>query len=144
LSRFGHAAVAILASVGVMDRSATLFLALATLALAHAAHAQPAPTFQARCGELRQAMASLQGREEDELITIEVVGPLAFLRDAGGIVYLGLCGPPDPRVLCVTYETMGRKLGDRVVVTGSILPRGPDFIQLDPCLHHEPTPEDKD
>ena len=47
------------------------------------------------------------------------------------------------RVLCVTYETNGRKVGDRVVVTGSILPRGPDFVQLDPCLHNEPTPEDK-
>jgi hypothetical protein len=29
-------------------------------------------------------------------------------------------------------------------VTGSILPRGPDFVQLDPCLHHEPEPGDKD
>jgi hypothetical protein len=134
--------VAILASVGAMHRTA-LLLALAVLASAAAARAQPAPSFQARCGELRQAMAGLNGREEDELITIEVVGPLAFVRDAGGIVYLGLCGPPDPRVLCVTYETNGRKLGDRVVVTGSILPRGPDFVQLDPCLHHEPGPDDK-
>jgi len=118
--------------------------ALAALALSAPAHAQPAPTFQARCGELRAAMAGLNGREEDELVAIEVVGPLAFVRDAGGIAYLGLCGPPDPRVLCVTYETNGRKVGDRVVVTGSILPRGPDFVQLDPCLHNEPTPEDKD
>ena len=120
-----------------------LLLLLTTPAVVDSAHAQPAPTFQARCGELRQAMAGLNGREEDELITIEVVGPLAFVRDAGGIVYLGLCGPPDPRVLCVTYETNGRKVGDRVVVTGSILPRGPDFVQLDPCLHHEPGPDDK-
>jgi hypothetical protein len=118
-------------------------LVLATLTLADTTHAQPAPSFQARCGELRAAMASLNGREEEELVAIEVVGPLAFVRDAGGIVYLGLCGPPDPRVLCVTYETNGRKVGDRVVVTGSILPRGPDFVQLDPCLHNEPTPEDK-
>jgi hypothetical protein len=130
-----------------MHRASTLFLALAALALAafaDTAHAQPAPTFQARCGELRAAMAGLNGREEEELVAIEVVGPLAFVRDAGGIVYLGLCGPPDPRVLCVTYETNGRKVGDRVVVTGSILPRGPDFVQLDPCLHNEPTPDDKD
>ena len=119
-------------------------IALATLPLTTPTHAQPAPSFQARCGELRAAMAGLNGREEDELVAIEVVGPLAFVRDAGGIVYLGLCGPPDPRVLCVTYETNGRKVGDRVVVTGSILPRGPDFVQLDPCLHNEPTPEDKD
>jgi hypothetical protein len=119
-------------------------LLLTALAFPDTTTAQPAPTFQARCGELRAAMAGLNGREEDELVAIEVVGKLAFVRDAGGIVYLGLCGPPDPRVLCVTYETNGRKVGDRVVVTGSILPRGPDFVQLDPCLHNEPTPEDKD
>ena len=118
-------------------------LALATLACANAAGAQPAPSFQARCGELRQAMAGLRGREETELVTIEVVGPLELVHSESGLVYLGLCGPPHPRVLCITYETNGRKAGDRVVVAGSIVPRGPDFILLDPCLHRLPDREDK-
>lgn len=118
-------------------------LAIAALAASGPAGAQPAPSFQSRCGELRQAMAGLRGREETELVTIEVVGPLELVHTETGLVYLGLCGPPHPRVLCVTYETNGRKVGDRVVVAGSIVPRGPDFIQLDPCLHRLPEPEDK-
>lgn len=111
--------------------------------LSGTAAAQPAPTFQARCGEVREAVAGLQGREQNELITIEVIGELVHLEEGAGLVYLGLCGPPDPRVLCVTYQTNGRKLGDRVVVVGALVPRGPDFIQLDPCLHNLPGPEDK-
>jgi hypothetical protein len=112
-------------------------------ALAASAAAQPAPRFQAACGELRAAMAGLKGREADELITIEVTGTIEYLQEGLGLVHVGLCGPPHPRVLCVTYETNGRKLKDRVVVAGAIVPRGPDFIQLDPCLHREPEPGDK-
>lgn len=115
---------------------------LASLGAA-APSAQPAPSFQARCEELRGAIAGLQGREERELITIEVVGTLEMVREESGLALLGLCGPPHPRVLCITYETNGRQVGDRVVVVGSIHPAGEDFIQLDPCLHYPPTPEDK-
>ncbi len=89
-------------------------------------------------------MKGLGGREEREVVTIEVVGPLQIVREENGLVLLGLCGPPDPRVLCITYETNGRQPGDRVLVVGSIHPAGEDFIQLDPCLHYTPTAEDKD
>jgi hypothetical protein len=106
--------------------------------------AQPAPSFQARCSELRAAMAALQGREEKELVTIEVIGPLQIVREENGLAFLGLCGPPDPRVLCITYEANDRQVGDRVVVIGSIHPAGEEFIQLDPCLHYTPSAEDKD
>jgi hypothetical protein len=105
-------------------------------------HAQPAPTFHAHCNDLRKAMSDLGGREDRELVTIEVEGPLALVHESNGLVYLGVCGPPAPRVLCVTYETNGRKVGEKVVVVGSIVPRGPDFVQLDPCLHH--LPEDRE
>ena len=88
-------------------------------------------------------MAGLKSREQDELVAIEVVGELKLVHEVAGLVYLGLCGPPHPRVLCVTYETNGRKLGDRVVVAGTIVPRGPDFVQLDPCLHRLPDEDDK-
>lgn len=130
-----------------MRTPAALFLALAPLALsltsADRAAAQPAPSFQSGCAKLRDAMVGLKGREESELVTIEVVGALELVHQEMGLVYLGLCGPPYPRVLCITYATNGRRKGDRVVVVGSVVPRGPDFIQLDPCLHREPEPGDK-
>ena len=111
--------------------------------LAEHVSAQPAATFQARCSELRDSMKALAGREERELVTIEVVGELQIVREQDGLVFLGLCGPPDPRVFCITYEANGRQVGDRVLVVGGIHPAGEDFIQLDPCLHHTPTAEDK-
>jgi len=120
------------------------FVAFLASLSSSAPSAQPAPSFQARCGELRQAIKELEGREERELVTIEVVGPLQIVREDNGLAFLGLCGPPDPRVLCITYEANGREVGERVVVIGSIHPAGEDFIQLDPCLHYTPTAEDKD
>ena len=96
-SRSRHPAVAILAFVaGAMHRSATLVLVLTALALPDAARAQPAPTFQARCGELREAMAGLKGREEDELTAIEVVGTIAYLRDLGDSSISACAGRPIP------------------------------------------------
>lgn len=106
--------------------------------------AQPAPSFQARCSELKERMASLKAQEQGELATIEVVGVLQIVREEGGLAFLGLCGPPHPRVLCISYDAAGRQVGDRVVVVGSVQPTGEDFIQLDPCLHYTPTAEDKD
>lgn len=98
--------------------------------------AQPAPSFQATCSELRQAVRDMNW--QGELVTIEVVGELTIVDTDGALVYFGMCEPPDPQVLCVTYESNGRKVGERVVVTGAYIPRGPDHIQLDPCLHHLP------
>lgn len=109
-----------------------------------AASAQPAPSFQARCSEIKESLSALKGQSQGELVTIEVVGPLQIVREEGGLAFLGLCGPPDPRVLCISYEAGGRQVGDRVVVVGSVRPTDEDFIQLDPCLHYTPTAEDKD
>lgn len=99
--------------------------------------AQPAPTFRATCPELRGALRDHKIDGYD-LVTIEVIGRLTIAHSDGTLVYLGMCRPPDPQVLCVTYELDGRKVGDEVVLTGSYIPRGPNHIQLDPCLHHEP------
>ncbi|MEZ5787849.1 MAG: hypothetical protein R3D62_15555 [Xanthobacteraceae bacterium] len=121
----------------------TILAVYSALVVSGAALAQPAPSFQATCAELRQAMAGLKSREENELVAIEVVGDLKLVYEGPGLVYLGLCGPPHPRVLCVTYQTNGRKVGDRVVVVGTIVPRGPEFVQLDPCLHSLPDEDDK-
>jgi hypothetical protein len=97
------------------------------------AAAQPAPSFEVSCGELRGALNKLG--EPDEITTIAVKGKLIAVRSDGALVYLFLCDPPAPRVLCVTYQTNGSKEGDEVIVTGNLIPRGPDHVQLDPCLH---------
>jgi hypothetical protein len=99
------------------------------------ASAQPAPSFRATCGELRREIAKL-GWTEGELVTFEVVGTLTVVHHDGALAYLGMCKAPDPQVLCVSYETNGRKVGETAVLTGSYIPRGPNHIQLDPCLHH--------
>ena len=127
-----------------MRLSVVAFIAFLGSFAPGAPSAQPAPSFQAKCSELREAMKSLQGREEREVVTIEVVGPLQIVREENGLMFLGLCGPPDPRVLCVTYETNGRQPGERVLVVGGIHPAGEDFVQLDPCLHYSPPAESKD
>ena len=98
--------------------------------------AQPAESFLARCGELREAIGKLERTDEEEMVTIAVSGRLSAVRSDGALVYLFMCAPPDPRIVCVTYETNGSKEGDEVILTGNYLARGPDHIQLDPCLHH--------
>lgn len=114
-------------------------LALAVLPAMHAAEAQPAPSFHATCGELRAAVDELKDKD-GELVTIAVEGELTFVGTAGGgaVVYLVMCKPPDPQVLCIAYETNGMKPGDKAIVTGSFIPRGRDHIQLDPCLQNDP------
>jgi hypothetical protein len=122
-------------------RSLRSAIAAFALALAPAAPtpavAQPAPSFLAKCGELRKAISNLK-QKDDELITIEVEGELTTVKSDGALVYMLMCRSPDPQVLCVTYETNGRKAGERVILTGSYSQRGPNHILLDPCLHHLP------
>ena len=99
--------------------------------------AQPAPTFQSDCRGLRDAVATLKNPDGD-LVTIAVEGDLTIVHSDGALVYLVVCRAPNPQVMCVTYETNDRKVGDRVILTGAYVPRGPNHIQLDPCLHHPP------
>ena len=99
--------------------------------------AQPAPTFRATCEDLRGALREHRV-DGSELVTVEVIGTLTLARSDGALAYFGMCEPPHPRVLCVSYDLGGRKVGDRAILTGSYIPRGPDHIQLDPCLPHDP------
>ena len=108
-------------------------LAALLLLFAGPAGAQPAPSFEVACADLRGALAKLG--EPTEITTIAVKGKLIAVRSDGALVYLFLCDPPAPRVLCVTYQTNDSKEGDEVIVTGNLIPRGPDHVQLDPCLH---------
>jgi hypothetical protein len=53
------------------------------------AAAQPAPSFEVSCGELRGALKKLG--EPDEITTIAVKGKLIAVRSDGALVYLFLC-----------------------------------------------------
>jgi hypothetical protein len=116
-----------------------LYAALAVAAAAVPARAQPEPSFDADCGELRTAIETL-GDIGDRLVTIRVKGTLRGVQSDAALAYLLLCAAPDPQVLCVTYSTGGRKAGEQVTVTGTFSPRGPNHVLLDPCL---PEPKDE-
>ncbi len=91
------------------------------------------PAYTPQCHEVR---ALTRDRETGETrVDFSVTGPLALVHFDGTLAYLGLCGtPPDPKVLCVTYQTNDMKVGDVVTVAGGYSRPNPDFIVLDPCL----------
>ena len=120
-----------------MIRKLVLLACAAACGAPSAAPAQPEPSFHATCGDLRAALETLDG-EDDQLVTIQIEGTLTAVESDGALVYMGLCGPPDPGVLCVTYADGGRRVGDLVVVSGNHSRYGPDHVLLDPCLHFPP------
>ena len=96
------------------------------------------PSYQAQCHEVRDLT---KDRETGETrVDFSVTGPLALVHCDGTLAYLGLCGTaPDPKVLCVTYQTNDMKPGDVVTVAGGYSRPNPDFIVLDPCLAQRPS-----
>ena len=95
------------------------------------------PSYQARCHEVRELTRNRQ--TGDTRVDFSVTGPLALVHFDGTLAYLGLCGTePDPKVLCVTYQTNDMKVGDLVTVAGGYNRPNPDFIVLDPCLAQRP------
>jgi len=121
-------------------------LAVGSLQAAHAQEEQEKnpfaapdmqPSYRARCHEVRELT---KDRETGTTrIDFSVTGPLALVHSDGTLAYLGLCGAaPDPKVLCITYQTNDMKVGDLVTVTGGYSRQGPDFIVLDPCLARRP------
>jgi hypothetical protein len=95
------------------------------------------PSYRARCHEVRELT---KGRETGETrVDFSVTGPLALVHFDGTLAYLGVCGAePDPKVLCITYQTNDMKVGDVVTVAGGYSRPNPDFIVLDPCLAQRP------
>lgn len=95
------------------------------------------PDYQARCHEVRELT---KDRETGATrVDFSVTGPLALVHFDGTLAYLGLCGTaPDPKVLCVTYQTNDMKVGEVVTVAGGYSRPNPDFIVLDPCLAQRP------
>ena len=100
------------------------------------------PSYQAQCHEVRDLT---KGRETGATrVDFSVTGPLALVHFDGALAYLGLCGTaPDPKVLCITYQTNDMKVGDVVVIAGGYSRPNPDFIVLDPCLAQRPAPADQ-
>ena len=118
-------------------RTIAAFAGTALLLTPAAGLTQPAPSFHATCGDLRSKAATLKP-DAETLVTIEVEGALRGVHFDGALAYLLLCAAPDPQLLCVTYATGGRKVGDRATVTGAFSQRDADHILLDPCLASPP------
>jgi hypothetical protein len=95
------------------------------------------PSYRAQCHEVRELT---KDRETGSTrVDFSVTGPLALVHFDGTLAYLGLCGSaPDPKVLCVTYQTNDMKVGEVVTVAGGYSRPNPDFIVLDPCLATRP------
>ena len=106
------------------------------------ADADMQPAYQARCHEVRELT---KGRETGSTrVDFSVTGSLALVHFDGTLAYLGLCGTePEPKVLCITYQTNDMKVGDVVSVAGGYSRPNPDFIVLDPCLAQRPDPADQ-
>lgn len=73
-------------------------------------------------------------------ISLTIRGRLAAVDHDGALAYLVLCEPSDVQVLCITYETGGRKPGDGVVMAGGYIRAGERRVVLDPCLAADPAP----
>jgi hypothetical protein len=114
---------------------AALTLGCAAAVFSWRVEAQPEPSFRSTCGDLRESLRKLNSKPDD-YFTIEVADTLTGVHSDGALVYMTMCSPPDPQVLCVTYSMGDRKKGEKAIIVGPYSERGPDHIMLDPCLHH--------
>jgi hypothetical protein len=95
------------------------------------------PSYRAQCHEVRTLTRDRQ--TGSTRVDFSVTAPLALVHFDGTLAYLGLCGTaPDPKVLCITYQTNDMKVGEVVTVAGGYSRPNPDFIVLDPCLAQRP------
>ena len=76
----------------------------------------------------------------DYRIDLSVVGSLTAVQTDSVLWYLVLCSSPDIRIMCVTYESNGMAVGDRVIVKGGYRRLDANHVQLDPCLANRPEP----
>jgi hypothetical protein len=114
---------------------AALTLGCAAAGFSCRVEAQPEPSFRSTCENLRESLGRLNPKPDD-YFTIEVVGTLTGVHSDGALVYMTMCSPPAPQVLCVTYSMGDRKKGEKAILAGTYSEQGPDHIMLDPCLHH--------
>jgi hypothetical protein len=114
-------------------RPATLAAFCAWGALGLPAKAQPDPSFRTSCDGLRAKLQELSPKPD--YFTLQLVGRLEFVGTTDSVALLGMCGPPNPRVLCVTYKTDDWRVGDTAMLSGTFSEDRPGYIKLDPCLH---------
>jgi hypothetical protein len=72
--------------------------------------------------------------EPETRIDLSVVGTLTLVRTDGALWYLAVCSAPGIRVMCVTYDDNGMKLGERVTLRGGFSRQDERHVVLDPCL----------
>jgi hypothetical protein len=90
----------------------------------------------AECGDVRRMADGIP--ELDYRIDLSVVGSLTAVQTDNVLWYLVLCSLPDIRIMCVTYQSNGMAVGDRVIVKGGYLRRDANHVLLDPCLANRP------
>jgi hypothetical protein len=125
-----------------MHRSALVFAFMALMVSA-AGHAQDVlenrPAFSlgdqppkrvAQCHEVRPMSENLP--DPGFRIDLSAAGNLTLVRTDGALWYLVIC--QDVRIMCVTYEQNGMKVGDVVRMQGAYQRVDPNHILLDPCL----------
>jgi hypothetical protein len=96
---------------------------------------QPA-RMPAECRDVRRMADGIP--ELDYRIDLSVVGSLTAVQTDQVLWYLVLCSAPDIRIMCVTYQSNGMAIGDRVIVKGGYLRRDANHVLLDPCLANRP------
>jgi hypothetical protein len=92
----------------------------------------------AECRDVRRMADGIP--ELDHRIDLSVVGSLTAVQTDQVLWYLVLCSGPDIRIMCVTYQSNGMAIGDRVIVKGGYLRRDANHVMLDPCLANRPEP----
>ncbi len=96
---------------------------------------QPAQT-PAECSDVRRMADGIS--ELDYRIDLSVAGSLTAVQTDQVLWYLVLCSAPDIRIMCVTYQSNGMAIGDRVIVKGGYQRRDANHVMLDPCLANRP------
>ncbi|KRQ94584.1 hypothetical protein [Bradyrhizobium valentinum] len=90
----------------------------------------------AECRDVRRMADGIP--ELDYRIDLSVIGSLTAVQTDQVLWYLVLCSAPDIRIMCVTYQSNGMAIGDRVNVKGGYLRRDANHVLLDPCLANRP------
>ena len=130
---------------GIMSKLLSIFVLLfaASAARVHAqenpftgrpglADAEREPALLATCETLQGSLAGF--KQPRHRVDLWVTGPLTLIHTDGVLWYLAVCSPPGIRVMCVTYNDNGMRLGERVTLRGAYDRQDERHVALDPCL----------
>ena len=74
----------------------------------------------------------------DTRVSMTITGELTVVDSDGMLAYLVMCEEDQMRVLCVTYSTEGREVGEEVLLAGGYAGGDDRMVVLDPCLASAP------